>query len=384
MIKRAIEQSIKDNLYRKKSILLLGPRQTGKTTLIKSLHPDLYINFMLPSVRNAYERNPNLLLEEITYKFNGKYPLVALDEVQKIPIIMDIVQYLIDEKKAQFILGGSSARKINNLLPGRVIKFTLSPLTLSELSQTSFLTIDHLLTNGSLPGIISISDQATIEQELQTYVETYIEEEIRKEALVRNLGHFHRFLELSCIESGNIINFRNISQEIGNSHTTVAGFYQILKECMIIEEFLPVTQSKTRKRLTKSSKYIVFDLGIQRLGAKIGVPLNQSQKSRLFEQWIGLQLRHMSQIKGNMIQIKFWRDHNGPEVDWIVERNNEFTPIEIKWSPSPNLKDAKHLITFMDEYPCKKAYIICNTHTPYQLSPTITVLPWQQLEDVLT
>jgi predicted AAA+ superfamily ATPase len=293
-ISRKIEEIIQQTVQRGKSILLLGPRQTGKTTLIThQLQPDINYTFAKPEVRLRYEKDLGLLERELSaYKNKSKKsPLVFIDEVQKIPIIMDAIQDLIDRKIAQFILTGSSARKLKhgseiNLLPGRVVALTLDPLNLGELPEPIPL-LEELLIYGSLPGIIE--QPSTIRDiELTSYVTTYLEEEIRAEAVVRNVGGFARFLELAASESGNIMNFNKLSQEIGVAGSTIADYYQILEDCLIINRIDPIINSISHRRLIKSPKYLFFDLGIRRACAGEGVKLSIRALGALFEQFVGL------------------------------------------------------------------------------------------------
>lgn len=382
---RIIETKIKETLKRNKSILLLGPRQTGKTTLAKKFKADLFLTLIDPQIRQRYELNPGLLISQVKAlpkKKQNELPFVILDEVQAVPNIMDAVQILIDERIAVFFLTGSSARKLKNLLPGRVIKYQLDPLTITEFFKIN-QDLDSYLINGTLPGICALKNQTIIEEELQSYVITYLEEEVRKEALVRNLAAFAHFLQLACIESGNLVSFRNISQEIGVTHTTIAEYYNILEDCMVIERFEPITKSQTRKRLTTSPKFIIFDCGVRRIGAKEGTSLPREKMSQLFEQWVGLELRRMLRAKLSLAEVKFWRDHAGPEVDWVIEDQNQYLPIEVKWTDTPKLADAKHLIKFMQEYNAPKGFIICRTPEPLYLTNQIMAVPWHQLEQIL-
>ncbi len=381
--KRPLVDIIKSTLKRGKSVLFLGPRQTGKTTLVKTLEADLYLNFMDLRSLQRYETNPGSFISETETLHHrlGKKPLIILDEVQKIPGIMDAVQILIDDKIAQFVLTGSSVRRLTNLLPGRVIKYQFDPLNLSELQQHPLSPLEDILNFGTLPGIYTQTPDLK-EDDLSSYVAIYLEEEIRKESTVRHLDQFSRFLQLACTESGNMVSFRALSQEIGVSHSTIAGYYQILETCMIVERFDPITNSASRKRLTKSSKYLLFDMGIRRVGALEGVNFSAMPLSRFFEQWIGLELRRFSRKSPLPFQVQFWRDHDGPEVDWVIKHEKTYIPIEVKWTEYPTLKDAKHLLTFMNEYPSKKGYIICRTPRAMQLSDTVLALPWQELYSV--
>lgn len=388
---RQILPSIQHALNRGKSILLLGARQTGKTTLIhEQIKPDIYYSFVQPAVRQAYEVNPSLLAAEIEAAIQLKKlhnPVIAIDEVQKVPLILDVVQDLIDRRLARFILTGSSARKLThganiNLLPGRVVLLHLDPLMISELNH-SIPPLQTLLLYGSLPGIFTEKTEQDKDIDLDAYVKTYIEEEVRAEALVRNIGSFAKFVLLAAVESGNIVNFSKLSQDIGVAHRTIAAYYQILEDCLIAERVDPLTLSKTRSRLSKAPKYLYFDMGVRRLCAEEGINLPLKVMACLFEQFIGLELIRMARLQASRTKILYWRDHSGPEVDYVIQQGDCFIPIEVKWNDRPVEKDARHLKLFLEEYPAaKKAYIICQTPKPYLLSPNVIVLPWQEISAV--
>ena len=390
-IPRKIEQNINVALKRNKSVLLLGARQTGKTTLLNQIPTDLYISLALPTVRQRFEKDLALLLGEIEalHTKKAKIPLIVIDEVQKIPEIMDLAQDLIDRKKAQFILAGSSARKLKqpgkiNLLPGRVVALKLTPLTISELPKDK-KNLEELLLYGTLPEIITQSKSQDKETDLISYISTYLEEEVRAEALVRNVGSFSRFLELAASESGNIINFRKLSQEIGVAHTTIAAYYQILEDCLIAERIEPLRHTKTRRRLTALPKYLFFDLGVRRLSANEGTKLPAKYIGSIFEQFVGLELINSINLAAERYKIYFWRDVNGSsEVDWILDKQGEYIPIETKLTSNPTIKDAKHLQTFLAEYEnTDKAYIICTVPRKIKLHERIYALPWQEMGELI-
>src|SRR3989338_3202211 len=357
---------ILQTLQRHKGILLLGPRQTGKTTLIKHIQTDLTISLVQPEIRQRYEKDPGLLVKEIRYlkSQTSKIPIIVLDEVQKVPQLLDVVQGLMDEKEGLFILTGSSARKLRrgpnvNLLPGRVVALRLDPLIIREYSKSS---LEELLLYGTLPGIITLKENRDREIDLESYVTTYLEEEVRSEAIVRNLEHFARFLEYAASESGQIINYRKLSQEIGIAHTTIASYFQILEDCLIIERIEPLTKSKTRKKLTQAQKYLFFDLGVRRIAAQEGTKPSRDRWGCLFEQFVGLELLRCSRLSRKKNKILFWRDPNGPEVDWLIQQEEEYIPIQVKWTSSPQNKYIRYLKLFLSEYPtAKKAYLICQT-----------------------
>ena len=387
-IPRLQEKNIIESINRNKSVLLLGARQTGKTTLINRLRHDLAISLVRPDTRQRYEKEPQLLAGEIEAlkKNKSARPLILLDEVQKAPQLLDVAQDLIDRGIANFIFTGSSARKLYrgtqaNLLPGRVVNFRLDTFTLTELQSSN---LKEKLLYGSLPGIATTQEPRHKEIDLESYVTTYLEEEVRSEALVRNIGSFARFLEYAGSESGNIVNFRKLSQEIGVSHTTIKDYYQVLEDCLIAERVDPLTKSRTRKKLTKSCKYLLFDLGVGRVAAREGIKLPRERFGNLLEQFVGLELIHCARLSNKKIKILFWRDPDGPEVDWVIEDEDAYFPVEVKWSESPTEKDVRHLRIFLAEYKkAKAAYLICQTPRKVKLDKNIFALPWQEIDSLI-
>jgi len=389
-ISRNIAANLNQALNRGKSILLLGARQTGKTTLVnQQIKPEISYSFARAATRQRYEQNPALLEKELEEQITqySKPPIVFIDEVQKIPKVMDIAQYLIDQKLAQFILTGSSARKLKtgkdlNLLPGRVVSLMMTPLVYTELPEPK-PSLENILLYGTLPGIVLESDASIKEIDLYSYVTTYLEEEIRAEAMVRNLGHFSRFLEIAAGESGKQLNFSRLSQDIGIAGTTIANYYQVLEDCLITLRIDPIDHSTTKRRLIKSPKYLFFDMGVRRACANEGTKLSQKILADLFEQFVGTELIYYSQLSSPDIKIKYWRDSAGPEIDYVIDQAQTYTPIEIKWTDKPNLSDAKHLKKFIDEYNVKQAYVVCRTPHRYKIAENILALPWQEISTIL-
>ncbi len=391
---RLLEPKLQATLERQKSILLLGPRQTGKTTLIKhSCTADLVFNLSIPKQRNQFERDPDSLSAEIEALWLKNklttMPLIIIDEVQKVPALMDAIQYIIDEERAQFLLTGSSARKLKmnkkegiNLLPGRVVMLHLDALTIPEMNG-SLPNLEDLLLFGSLPGIHFDKTNAHREEDLISYVETYLEEEVRREALVRNLGTFSKFLELSAISLGEPINFAKLSQDIGVGVHLIMEYFQILEDCLIADKIYPLSDSSTRRKLTKAPKYLFFDLGVKRICAKEGRRLSQKTLADLFEQFVGMEVLRYLKLYAPSYQLKYWRDHNGPEIDYIIDMNHRYLPIEVKWTESPSAKDCRHLEKFMDEYPCEDvSYVVCRVARQRRISERVIALPWQELTDL--
>jgi predicted AAA+ superfamily ATPase len=388
MIKRTVLPCIQKSWKRGKSILLLGPRQTGKTTLAQSFSFDLTINFLSNSVRQAHERNPDLILKEVMGLKKRGIAFVLVDEVQKVPNIMDPIQYLIDKKKAQFFITGSSARKLKqqadiNLLPGRVIAYRLETLSLQEQSSEDN-DVESYLYYGQLPEIILEKEDENKEELLQSYVEIYLEEEIRKEANLKNITGFYHFLQFAAERSGHIISYSGIAQDIGISHVTVKSYYEILESTLIADRIDPIISSKTRKKLIRSPRYLFFDMGVRRLAAKEGINQPDSSKGLLFEQWVGLEI--LKYIRSNKINatLHFWQDPEVAEVDWVIKKESTYIPIEVKLKTNIASKELRHLNYFLNEYNCPKGgFVIFNGQRPQQASEKITFQPWTQLLELL-
>jgi uncharacterized protein len=387
---RTITPTIEAVLRRGKSVLLLGPRQVGKTTLLIGLPVDLTISLARPAIRQQYEQDIESFSQEIEALAEkaGKKPLVAVDEIQKVPELMDATQDLIDRRVAQFILTGSSARKLKkqqqlNWLPGRVAYFHLDPLTTDELPK-AYQKLEEILVYGSLPGIVVDSNNESREHDLESYVITYLEEEVRQEALVRQLGDFAKCLQLAAAEAGQLVNFNNISKDIGVAQTTVAAYYQILEDCLIAERIEPFAKkSSARKRLVKACKYLFFDLGVRRIAAREGTKPSSTTMGQLFEQFIGLELLHLARSQTKRRTLNFWRDLEGREVDWILSHEDKILPIEVKWTDKPTIQDVRHLKTFLNDYNVKAGYIVCRCNRPRKLDNQITAIPWQEIAELL-
>jgi predicted AAA+ superfamily ATPase len=261
------------------------------------------------------------------------------------------------------------------------VPLRLDPLSLAERVPPS---LEEALVYGSLPGIALAADDAARDEDLRAYTTLYLEEEVRAEALVRNLGRFSRFLQLAALEAGSISHFRGIAQELGVAHTTVAGYYEILEDCLIAERIEPLSESRTRKKLTKSPRYLFFDLGVRRAAAEESPRPPARVLGSLFEQFVGLELlRATRQTSGNL-RLRFWRDPDGPEVDWILVGEDRWLPVEVKWSETPSERDTRHLQTFLSEYPqAREGIVVCRTPRRFKIGPKITAVPWREILDLV-
>jgi predicted AAA+ superfamily ATPase len=389
-IRRNLAPILQSQLARGKSILLLGPRQVGKTTLLADLPSNLTISLLERKRRLQLEKDPERLFREIAAiarESRSKRPLIFIDEIQKVPSLLDIIQKIIDDGKAQFILTGSSARKLRrqqevNLLPGRIVQLRLDPLMLTELDNPA---LEPLLLDGSLPAIYLTRAEADRARDLISYVETYLEEEVRVEALVRKVGEFARFIELAGIESGHVINCAKIGEDLGVNPKTVSTYYEILEDCLIAERIEPITMSSSRKRLTKSARYLIFDMGVRRAGAGEGTALLPSRMGELLEQFVGLELIRQCRLLLPRARVRFWRDPDGPEIDWVLESHGKLFPIEVKWTENPKEREIKNLITFLTEYKnAPRGYLVCRCSSPQRMfEGKIRAISWNAISEII-
>lgn len=401
LFNRHISKNLEQTLKYNKSILMLGPRQVGKSTLIRDiLSKKFYFDSILlqnPALRILYEKDPARLIHE--YELTGTADTIYIDEIQKVPALFDSIQYLIDEHHKKFILTGSSARKLRrshvNLLPGRLILHHLDPLMWGELGFTlknyipeiklPNITKHHTNFNendcmvfGSLPEVVTVPAEQRKEL-LRSYSTIYLEEEIRAEAISRNIGLFSSFLQLAAYESGSNPNFASLSNQTGISVITIKEYYQILVDTLIIHQLSPFIKN-TRKRIVKTPKYYFFDIGVKNAIADIPLEENLTNIDRgsLFEHFVILEMFRRQNLKNNF-KLYYWRTQSGLEVDLIIETKNQIIPIEIKSGKNIRLKDLSGLNTFLDDNKLKKGYVITMDQKPYKLSDKITIVPWNYL-----
>ena len=411
MFDRWYAETLQEKLARPYVHLVFGARQTGKSTLLRSLLPPetVIMDLADPKERTRHLANPGAFGDDCrNLPTDKKGQFVFVDEAQSAPSIFDAVQHLYDGDKTRwrFVLCGSSARKLRrigaNLLPGRSFYHRLLPLTLAEhpanqpripyaVSPLPFtwgegrkqdrpFPASDLLTRlafGELPGVVAAppSDRAEL---LRAFAYVHLEEEIRREALVKDWGAFVRFMQLAAAESGQIVNFAAISQESGVSQPTVKSHYQLLED-MFVGFRVEAYSRSSRKALLSTPKFLFFDLGVRHAAAGLTATADvvKVNPGGFFEQWVGIELWKRLQYLGEG-KLYHLRTKDGAEVDFIIERGGTLTPIEVKWSENPTVRDARHLLAFLGEHPkqAKKGYIVCRCPRPSQLHAQITALPW--------
>lgn len=373
--------------FRRKSVFLFGPRQVGKSTLVKHLLADedhLEIDLLKGDILLKYKINPSLLRAEVEFLTrNTDKIFVFIDEIQKCPELLNEVHYLIEEfrERISFILTGSSARKLKrasvNMLAGRAWQFLLFPLTHLELSNR--FNLDDSLLRGTLPPVIEENLDDTF-RTLNSYVQTYLKEEILDEAIVRNIGAFGRFLDMAADQSGRIVNFSTISREAGVSSKTVKGYYQILEDTLIATRLEPYLKS-ARKRLTMHPKYYLFDIGV--INAITGRTSISSVKGStvygmLFEHFVILESFRLIHYAEKPYRLFHWRSSHGAEVDLVLEGPDILWAIEIKSSPKIKSGNLKGLKSFMGDHPNARPLCVSTCDRPF-MAGDIPVISWKDL-----
>ena len=373
--------------FQKNSVFLFGPRQVGKSTLVKHLlatEDHLEIDLLKGEILLKYKANPSLLRAETDFlaqKNNTVY--VFIDEIQKCPELLNEVHFLIEQygRHVIFVLTGSSARKLKrvsvNMLAGRAWQFFLFPFTHTELGEK--FSLDDALFRGTLPPIINDSVEDAF-RTLRTYSQTYLKEEILNEALVRNIGAFSRFLDIAADQSGGVVNYSTISRETGVSSKTIKGYYQILEDTLIAVKLEPYLKS-ARKRLIMHPKYYFFDTGIiNAINGRISIPPVKGSTiyGMLFEHFVILETYRLIHYIEKAYKIYHWRSAHGAEVDLVLESGDSLWAIEIKSSPTVKPGALRGLKSFMEDHPGAKPVCVSTCDTPY-MTGGIQVIPWNKL-----
>lgn len=362
----------------KKSILLIGPRQTGKSTLIQELKADLSANLADESVFSAFARNPN----ELRARIKGKKTVatVFIDEIQRLPSLLNTVQALLDEHKGslRFFITGSSARKLKrgraNLLPGRILSFRLGPLVASELASE----IDNrmLLSIGSLPGIyFERSDPIECQRVLRSYASTYLKEEIQAEALTRNIEGFARFLYIAAASATQFLDFKKSASEAAVPFQSARRYFEILEDTLIVQRCTAFAKSD-RRRLIQHPRYFFFDNGV--LNALLeNFEVSSDRKGMLFENLLFSQILHSADSFDKPIRISTYRTEAGAEIDFIVELEKNVWAIEAKASERVSSISQRGFDSFKMVFgkPFRKVIAYLG-ETPMEIDG-VSVLPWQ-------
>ncbi len=372
--------NINDKLSRK-SLFLFGPRQTGKSSYIKNQLDEPRLSWSLLDnelYRNLCQR-PSLLRN--TLKARGITDgVVVIDEIQKLPQLLDEVHLIIEETDIHFLLTGSSARKLRNkgvnLLGGRAGRLNFHPFVYPEIKDFDYSLAD-IFQSGLLPASFKSDDS---EEFLTDYTSLYVKEEIEAEGAIRNLPPFWDFLRIVATESGEIINYQNVANDIGISSVSVKEWYKILIDTLIGFEVPPYRKTIIRKP-NASSKFYLFDVGVTRkLQGLQKVEEGTSEFGRYFENYIAMEIRSWLDYNGIEDGLNYWHTLTGQEVDFIVKGD---VAIEIKSTANISPKDMKSLKALMEEGLISKYIIVCREQHPQLLDSGILVLPYKEFLDQL-
>jgi len=340
-------------LLARKSYFLFGPRGTGKSFLIREqLRSQAVVIDLLRSELFLRLSSAPAQLEEIILAA-GKPAIVVIDEVQKIPLLLDEVHRLIEERSLRFLLTGSSARKLKrgqaNLLAGRAAQADLFPFSWKELGK---FDLQRYLRFGGLPRVY-LSEEP--DEELDDYVRTYLTEEIQAEGFIRRLPPFSRFLQTAALANGELINFANVASDAQVAPSTVREHYQLLEDTLIGFFLLPWTNSKRRKAIS-TAKFYFFDTGVTHtLAGTKQLERNSDLYGRSFEHFVAMEIRSALSYRRMREPLRFWRSTHGHEVDFVV--GDRFA-VEVKAKTRVSERDARGLKAFQEEQAVRHYYLV--------------------------
>jgi len=355
-------------LVRHRSLFLLGPRQTGKSTLLRHTFPKArYIDLLEANTFRELSAYPETLRQSL----KPEEKLIIIDEVQKLPFLLDEAQALIDrDKSLRFIFTGSSARKLRrghaNLLAGRAWFCRLHPLISKEVNYEA---LTRRLNVGSLPAVLDSPDPV---EDLKAYVGGYLKEEIRAEGLVRSIERFSRFLEVAALTNTSILNYASVSNDTGIPARTVREHYQMLEDTLVGFQLPPYRQTRKRKPVA-TSKFYLFDVGVANALMKRGeIVLGSELYGSALEHQVFLELRAYLDYNRMDRDLTFWRSQSGYEVDFLVGSD---TAIEVKATTRVSSRDLRGLLAIAEETKLKNKIVVSGEPRERITDEGVTVLP---------
>jgi predicted AAA+ superfamily ATPase len=376
-----IKRILKIDLPKGRSSFLWGPRKTGKTTYLKKAFPDsLYYDLLQTDIFLELVKRPYLLREQLLMADTKKLKEpVIIDEVQKVPQLLDEIHWLIENKGFRFILCGSSARKLRrgkaNLLGGRAWRYEMHPLVFREIKDFNLL---RAFNRGLIPAHY-LEDE--YQKSLQAYTRDYLKEEVFEEGLTRNIPAFSRFFDAMGYSHGELTNYANIARECGVEAKTVKEYYQILVDTLLGTMIEPYKKRQERQVIIKSGKFYLFDVGVA--GGIIKRHIHEEkgeQFGKALEHFILMEILAHRSYTGLYYDINFWRTKTGLEVDFILSRGE--IAIEIKGSGYVDGKDLRPLKAFIQEHRTQNAYLVCNERAG-RVHENIKILNWRNFLDML-
>jgi len=376
-----VKRILKIDLPKRQSAFLWGPRKTGKSTYLRDVFPQSFVYDLLKTdLALEFSKRPSLLREQVLAKDDTvlEHPII-LDEVQKVPQLLDEVHWLIENKGLRFILCGSSARKLKrgkvNLLGGRAWRYEMFPLVSAELNDVDLL---KALNRGMIPDHYL---RDNYRRSMGAYVRDYLKEEVFDEGLTRNIPAFARFFDAIGYSHGELTNFSNIARDCGVDAKTVKEYYQILIDTLLGRMVEPFKRRQSRQIIIKAPKFYLFDVGLAGVITKRHISEERGELfGRAFEHFVFTEIVAHSSYRELDYGINFWRTKSGLEVDFILGGGE--IAIEVKGQSRVDNRDLRPLTEFMNEYSPKKALVVCNEKEERVLGK-IRILPWRRfLEDL--
>jgi predicted AAA+ superfamily ATPase len=359
----------------RETFFLWGPRQTGKTTLLRGVYPDaLWIDLLKAEEFRRYTQNPERLREE--FATGPRVSQVVIDEVQKVPQLLDEVHWLHENRRVRFALCGSSARKVRrggaNLLGGRAVRYELHGLTAAEAGKD--FDLERMVNRGYLPAIY-ISDRA--ERLLSAYVADYLKEEVAAEGLVRNLPVFSEFLDAAALSDTELVNFATIARDCGVSSHTVKNYFQILEDTLL-GRWLPGYTKRPKRRVIAAPKFYFSDVGIVNHLARRGVLRAGAELfGKAFENWVFHELSAYNAYAEKFARLAYWRLASGIEVDFIVDDMR--VAIEAKATAKVSADHLKGLRNLVQDHPrVRRRVVACLERKSRMTEDGILVLPAEE------
>ena len=369
------------SILNRKSLFLLGPRQTGKTTFLKKTLPQAhFIDLLKMSTYQEFIKNPNLLSEIIEAQ-EQKTSIFVIDEIQKYPALLDEVHRLIElNKKLRFVLTGSSARKLKqqgvNLLGGRASRVLFHPINSSEYFSTRFKPLDYLLKFGGIPSILTSSAP---KEELKDYIGLYLKEEIKNEGLVRSIENFSSFINAACHSQCEQLNFTEIGNDAQVPPRTIIDYFKILEDTLVAYLLPAYIGTKKRKAMT-SAKFYFFDVGVgNSLAGRETSSKNSPEYGKILEHFIFTELRAFLDYRFLDLELNYWRSTSKMEVDFVIPLGNrECIGIEVKATQSPSQRDYKGLLALEEDVKLVKKIVVCQSEMKRKTKEGIIIYPIQE------
>lgn len=366
----------------KESFFLWGPRQTGKTTLLRERYPGCkWLDLLKSDEYVHYSARPERLRLEIEAEGPNPEKQIVIDEVQRVPELLNEVHWLIENHRLNFALCGSSARKVRrggaNLLGGRAFRYVMYGLTAGELGRE--FDLNRLLNHGYLPRAYESNEPTRV---LEAYVADYLEQEVAAEGLVRRLPGFARFLDAAAFSDGENVNYTNIASDCGVSNNTVKGYFEILEDTLL-GTWLPAYRRRAKRRAAKSPKFYFADVGIvNRLARRGALIAGSEQYGKAFENWVHHELSACISYENVDAELMYWKLASGIEVDFLLDDLS--IAIEAKSSESIGNQHLKGLRSIVAEYPeIGQRVVVCREQRARLTEDGILILPAERFVERL-